>query len=152
MASAAPHCLNPHEVLAMSSLYSVIRGIIFITATVAVVIFFLANRQHVTMSLFPLPFQFTLPLFVAPAVVGGIALLLGYMLGAIPLLSSRRSLSKEAEQLKDKLTSLQDENAVLRSQLLGKSSTQSVIAYHEQAQSRVLRPASELFFSSSREE
>jgi uncharacterized integral membrane protein len=135
----------------MTSIFSVFRVLLFIIATGAVVIFFAANRQSVELSLFPLPFSFSIPLFVAPAVMGGLCLILGYLVGVIPQLAARRSLKKEIAQQHEKLTLLQDENSALRSQLFAQNPKGEVIAYHQQAESRVLRPASELFSSTARE-
>jgi uncharacterized integral membrane protein len=130
----------------MSSIVSVFRAILFLLATAFVLVFFLANRQVASFSLFPLPFTIELPLFIVPAVLAGVTLVLGYVFGAFPQLAARRALHKEVTELKQLQLALQEENAALRAQLIASSAVHSQgLMFHESNPSRVLQPASELF-------
>lgn len=130
----------------MSSIVSVFRAILFLIATAFVLIFFLANRQVASFSLFPLPFTIELPLFVVPAALAGITLVIGYVCGAFPQLAARRALQKEVNALTQSQLALQEENAALRAQLIASSATHTHgLMFHESNPSRVLQPASELF-------
>lgn len=128
----------------MHLILKIVRASCLLIATVATLVFFISNRQIVSISLFPLPLSFDVPLFLPPAFAAGVALLLGYLLGVLPLRGKIKSLQKELKQLHNKNTSLTDENSVLRSQILGSAHTGESLHYYQQDTSRMLQPASEL--------
>lgn len=128
----------------MPSFYKIFRASCLLIATVATAIFFVANRQTVTLSLFPLPITFDVPLFVPPACAAGVALILGYFLGSMPLQATHKKNQKELRQLREKNTALLDENSVLRSQLIGNTHESEPLHYFNQDTSRMLIPATDL--------
>lgn len=79
-------------------------GIIGI-ASLILIIFSLVNRAPVTFSLFPLPFEIDIPLFILLYLTLGLGLLLGELLGAL----HHRKANKELKTLRQRVKAMESE-------------------------------------------
>lgn len=92
------------------SVYRVIKIAILLLILLAVIIFAVSNRQEIMLSLFPLPFEVGLPLYLFFLVTLLIGYMWGLLSGSVASLKHRRNAKSEHKKAK----ALQDEVATLR--------------------------------------
>lgn len=79
-------------------LFRFIKSVVYFLLGAWLIAFALSNREHVVITLFPLPIQIETPLFVVLFVLLFISLLVGGFVAGMRTLSWKRKLKKERQR------------------------------------------------------
>jgi putative membrane protein len=130
----------------IASIFAFLRRIVVILLSLAIIIFIASNREHVSLTFFPLPFTWNVPLYIPSFLMGAAGLIIGFLIAATPILPARFRSWRDTKKLQAEKDALAQELAILK--LHGYGAQNSVLPYYAPAESQQLRPASELFGTS----
>jgi uncharacterized integral membrane protein len=100
----------------LSRFFSAIKFWLSIGVTLLLLLFSIVNREFIDISLFPLPYDFSLPKFLLVIICFGLGLLVGGMLMSCKYTRAKRNLSREHERtaaLENEVKSLHSQQHVL---------------------------------------
>lgn len=92
---------------------TLLRWLWYVALAALVVVFATANRDTVTLSLFPLPFVADIPLYLLVLIALFLGLVIGHFAGGMLQLGQRRARLQQEQWL----TALRNENAALKAEI-----------------------------------
>lgn len=131
----------------IAAMLTFLHRLLVAVITLLILVFIASNRQEVSLTLFPLPFAWQVPLFVPTFAVGALGLIAGFLLAATPLLPERFRTWRHVSKLKAEKQALEQELAIMKLHAKESQPASSVLPFHAAPSSHQLRPAQELFAS-----
>lgn len=95
----------------------IITTVISLLVAIGTVSFAISNRQLVTVSLWPIPFELTLPLVFLIIIISVMVFLLGWFLSWFRCLTVKRTLKKENKKTKKQIELLEAKIKELQNQI-----------------------------------